>query len=124
MATFGGDSIFGASVTITQSQNPNAQQTNEFFGNTGVQTLFGGGRGRTWEVTGVLVGASQADVVTAEANLLSYADGIARTLVDNFGRTWDNVIFKGQYKADQNSIKPCFPYGYCMAYSLVLEGLQ
>ncbi len=123
MASFGGADIFGVAVTCQHIPSANEEQTNAFFGVTGTQALYGGGRGRVFEITGLLVGASQADVIAAENTLLSYADGIARDFVDTKGRTWPQVIFKGEFKPDAR-IDPCLPYGYAMRYSMVLRGLK
>lgn len=124
MATLGGADIFGQAVRVNHSPLADAEQVNAFFGTTGVQSVYGGGRGRVFEVRGLLVGESIPAVIAAEDTLLSYVDGIARDFVDNDGRTWPSVKFNGEYKQDPGGIMPCTPYGYCRGYSLVLRGLR
>ena len=80
--SYGGVDIFGAAVHIQNIPRANAHQVDSFFGTDGNVTLFGGTRGRIIEVTGVLVGVDIASLLAAEALFLSYADGIARTLID------------------------------------------
>jgi hypothetical protein len=93
-ATYGGASIFGRSVTVRHVPNPPAEQINAFFGVGGLQSLFGGSRGRLIVVTGVLYGADVNDLNAAEATLASYCDGIARTLVDVRGRSFPSVLLR------------------------------
>ena len=64
--------------------------------------IYGGTRGRTFLISGVLVGDSIAAVAAAEATLLSYDDGVGRTLTDTLGRSWPAVVFTGQYQTDAN----------------------
>ncbi len=123
MTTLDGNPIFGEAVNVQHSPNPNAQQFNEFFGVNGRQTLFGGVRGCTFVITGVLTAQDLPTLNAAESLLLSYADGLPHTLVDNRGRSWPNVIFAGQY-----SPSPRGPYrlaagGWCLSYRLVMTGL-
>ena len=97
MTTLDGNSIFGNAVTVIHNPHQNAQQINHFFGTDGQQTLFGGTRGRTFIISGVLSASSMPTLNAVEATLLSYADGLTHTLVDNRGRIWPNVIFRGEY---------------------------
>ncbi len=114
--------IFGAAVRIVHVPQANAQQIDSFMGVNGSVALFGGSRGRTFEITGVFVGASLIAVVAAESVLLSYADGIARTLVDPIGRSFPNVIFEGVYMPNAEGTKPT-DFGYCLPYRCVFRGL-
>jgi hypothetical protein len=93
-ATYDGNSIFGRSVTVRHVLNPPAEQVNAFFGVGGLQSLFGGSRGRLIVVTGVLYGTDISDLNAAEATLASYCDGIARTLVDGRGRPFPSVLLR------------------------------
>lgn len=93
-ASFGGDLIFGGAVRVRHVANPPAEQVNAFFGIGGLQSLYGGSRGRTFLISGVLAGTDDADLSAAEANLNSYVDGIARVLVDTRGRSWPSVILR------------------------------
>lgn len=123
MVTYDGASIFGAAVQFQHLPQPCAQQVNTFFGVNGTQSLYGGGRGRTFLVRGILQGATMADLNAAEAAILRYADGVARTLVDPRGRPWPNVVFKGEFQPD-----PRGPYstpgGWAMPYRAVFYGLS
>lgn len=69
----------------------------------------------TIEVAGILGGKDIPSLLAAEASLLAYADGIARTLVDHVGRVFRNVIFHGKYVPSPEGPKwtddgPCLPY--------------
>src|SRR5262245_22334244 len=93
MPAFDGNStIFGFAVSIVTSANPKAEQMNAYFGTNGVQSIFGGTRGRYSMVQGLLIGNSPAALSAAELLIDSYNDGIAYTFVDNFGNIWPNVI--------------------------------
>lgn len=98
MATYDGTNIFGTAVQIDHVPQATAQQISAFFGVTGTQTLFGGGRGRAFMVRGVMTGSIPADLRASEILVQSYADGVARILVDTYGYTWPNVIFKGEFQ--------------------------
>ena len=127
--SYGGALIFGAAVSIRHVPNANAQQVDQFFGVTGTVTLFGGGRGRVFLVQGVLVALEDgtdlqtiSDLNALESVFLSYADGIARTLIDTRGRIWTNVIFKGEFQPDPMGPKPT-DFGWCIPYRAVFHGL-
>lgn len=120
--SFGGSSVFGTACHVVHVPHPIALQKDGFFGVTGMTSLFGGGRGRTFEVSGVLVGSDLPSVIEAEGVLLSYADGIARTFVDTQGRTWPNVIFQGEYQASAEGPKST-DFGWCLPYRCILHGL-
>jgi hypothetical protein len=119
---FGGSSIFGTACHVVHSPHPVALQKDGFFGISGMTSLFGGGRGRAFEVTGVLVGDDLPSVILAEGALLTYADGVARTFVDTQGRAWPNVIFEGEYQPSPEGPKPT-DFGWCLPYRCVLHGL-
>jgi hypothetical protein len=120
--SYGGVDIFGAAVHIQHIPRANAQQVDSFFGTNGNVTLFGGTRGRTFEVTGVLIGKDIPTLLAAEATLLSFADGIARTLVDPIGRTFPYVIFQGEYLPSPEGPK-WTNAGVCLPYRAVFHGL-
>lgn len=102
IAYYDGQPIFGLAVKVQHTLNPSAQQLNTFFGVSGQTLVYGGTRGRVFLISGVLVGGDLSALTAAEALLLSYDDGIARTLVDCWGRQWPAVVFRGQYAADPN----------------------
>jgi hypothetical protein len=120
--SFGGSSVFGTACSVVHLPHPAAVQKNEFLGMKGMTSLFGGGRGRTFEVIGVLVGPDLSTVIASEATLLTYADGIARTFVDTQGRAWPNVIFEGEYRPSPEGPKPT-DFGWCLPYRCILHGL-
>jgi hypothetical protein len=122
MMTLDGANIFGAAVQFQQVANPTAQQNNSFFGVSGTQSLFGGSRGRTFLIRGLLLGSTIEDLNAAEATILTYADGIARTLVDPRGRTWPNVIFRGEFTPESRGPYPTAS-GWALPYRAVFHGL-
>jgi hypothetical protein len=123
VTTLDGNSIFGTAVTVVHNPHPNAQQINHFFGINGQQTLFGGTRGRTLTISGVLSAQDLPTLNTVEATLLSFADGLTHTLVDNRGRIWPNVIFRGEYSPAPSGPRGMSGGGWCLPYRLVMEGL-
>lgn len=91
MPSYDGATIFGRSYSFATNKNPTAAQVNAFFGLNGVESLYGGSRGYVTLVRGVLTGSDAASLASAEETFRSYDDGIARTLVDNFGVSWPQV---------------------------------
>jgi hypothetical protein len=122
MATYDGSNIFGAAVRFQHLVHPNAQQINTFFGVSGTQALYGGGRGRMFLIRGILIGSTIEDLNYAEACFQNYADGVARTLVDPRGRTWLNVIFRGEFIPDSRGPYPT-ANGWALPYKAVFHGL-
>jgi hypothetical protein len=122
MAALDGSPVFGEAVSVSHNPHPNAQQINNFFGINGTQTLFGGTRGRTFMIKGLFVGDTPADCAAAEGDLLNFADGLTHTLEDNVGRSWPNVIFKGEYQPSPN-YHALAGGGVCLPYKCVMEGL-
>jgi hypothetical protein len=121
MATYAGIDIFGFSVSMVHVLNPTAEQLNAFFGLNGQQALWGGMRGRAFEVDGVLFGVSVAALNNAEALYHSYIDGRARVLVDTRGRSWSDVLVKqfqpqGRVRQDAR--------GFYLPYKGLLVGLS
>jgi hypothetical protein len=123
VTTLDGNPIFGDAVTVIHQPHPNAQQINQFFGMDGRQTLFGGTRGRSFIITGVLSAVDLPTLNTVEVTLLSFADGLTHILVDNRGRVWPNVIFRGEYAPSPMGPRPLAGGGWCLPYRLVMEGL-
>jgi hypothetical protein len=123
MVTYDGVNVFGAAVQFQHTAHPNAQQINTFFGVSGTQSLYGGGRGRTFLIRGILQGATLTDLNTAETAILNYADGVARTLVDPRGRAWTDVIFRGEFATDPRGPYPA-SVGWALPYKAVFHGLS
>jgi hypothetical protein len=109
--SYGGQPIFGAAVTIQQIPFQCAQQLESFFGVPGLLSVFGGPRGRTFNISGILYDIdlptlnSDEDVFTPGV-YGSVADGIARPLVDTRGRTWANVVYLGEFMPDPGGPRP------------------
>jgi hypothetical protein len=123
VATLDGNPIFGYASTVVHTPHPNAQQLSACFGINGQQTLYGGTRGRSFLISGVFAGDSLLVINDAETALLTYADGLPHTLVDNRGRTWNNVIFRGEYQPAAEGPRPLAGGGWCLPFKCVLEGL-
>ena len=109
--TYGGVPIFGLAVSIEQIPHEAATQLEAFFGVPGYLSVFGGTRGRTFQVSGVLYDVdlpslnSDEDVFTPGVDG-SMADGIGGELFDTRGRSWANVIYLGQFTPDPMGPKP------------------
>lgn len=121
--TYDGEAMFGAAVSIRHQPNPTAQQINAFFDINGVQAIYGGSRGRAFFVTGVLAAPDPPSLRALQAFILSYADGRPRVLVDCYGYSWPNVIFKGEFQEGQFAFNPNGQGGCCQAYKAVFMGL-
>ena len=130
--TFGGVPIFGTAVHIEQVPAQAAQQVEAFFGVPGLLSVFGGTRGRTFQVQGVLFDVdlptlnADEDVFTPGVSG-SMADGIARDLFDTRGRTWSNVVYLGQFQPDPMGPRPgVWPGGggWILPYRAVFHGLS
>lgn len=115
--------VFGYATNLVHQPHANAQQLNSFFGINGRQTLFGGTRGRTFMISGVLVGSTIFALNAAEQALLNFADGQAHTLVDNRGRSWSNVVFAGEYEPSPAGVKYLAGGGYALPYKCVMAGM-
>lgn len=122
IAYYNGSNIFGLAVSVQHVPNPSAQQINSYFGVTGSQMIYGGGRGRVFHITGVLIGTDVSDLASAEATILSFDDGIARTLTDTWGRNWPYVVFVGEFTPDQKGPRP-FDGGWALPYRATFRGL-
>ncbi len=130
--TYGGAPIFGLAVRIDQQPTQSAQQVEAFFGVSGVLSLFGGTRGRTFIVSGVLYDVDLPSLNADEAVFLpgvsgSYADGVARVLFDTRGRTWQNVVYLGKFHPDPIGPRPGVwggDLGWVLPYRAVFQGLS
>jgi hypothetical protein len=119
--TYDGQDIFGFSVTCAMEQAPSEVQLNSFFGTSGVQSLWGGGRGRTFHVSGLMVGPDATALAAARDLMLSYDDGIARDLVDTYGYTWPRVVFV-QMRPTSRVERLAGGLGLCFTYQAVFAG--
>lgn len=122
MMTYNGVNIFGSAVQFQHVAHPRAQQVNAYFGVSGTQVLDGGGRGRSFYIRGVLTAPTFAGLSAAESQFATFADGVARTLIDPRGRTWSNVVFKGEFVPDPSGPQPAGG-GWALPYRAVFHGL-
>ncbi len=119
-ASYDGQAIFGQAIRVAVHDNPSAAQISAWFGVNGLVRLHGGGRGRLFEVAGVLVAPDPGTLAELEALIRSYDDGIGRVLVDTKGVSWPMVVFhlyrpEGRWMAAVG--------GYAQPYKAVFEGL-
>jgi hypothetical protein len=121
--TFDGLPVFGTACKVVHRPNPDATQQDAYFGVTGLVQLYGGGRGRVFEVQGLFVDTDLPSLLAQEALLLTYGDGIARTFVDTQGRAWPNVVFRSEYQPSPDGPRPT-DFGWCLPFRCTLHGLQ
>ena len=129
--TLNGAPIFGWAVRMLHQQHPSAQQIVEFFGVDGTFALYGGSRGRVFAVRGFLVGQdlptlNQAQSVFDTSVAGNIADGVGRTLFDTRGRTYLNVVYRGEFEEEEGGPRPgSWPTGsgYVLPYRLMLHGV-
>lgn len=122
MATYDGVNIFGSAVQVQHVPRPRAAQTASYFGVSGTQLLDGGSRGRVFYIRGVLTASTLAGLDAAENAILACADGVARTLVDGRGRSWPDVVFKGEFQAAPPGVAAAGE-GWALPYRAVFYGL-
>lgn len=95
MASYGGLG-FGPAASVTPGPAVTAGRTDATQGVPGVLAQWAGGRGRVLVVRGVVVGGSEAELNAWEDSLRALDDGEARDLVDDRGRVWSQVVFRGE----------------------------
>jgi len=120
--SYGGLPIFGLVTSMQAMMNPTAQQLDQFFGVSGNLALFGGTRGRVFAISGVFQEFSIPVLNADEAVVRSFADGVARPLIDTRGQLWSNVIFEGQYVPDPLGPRPT-DVGWALSYHMTMRGL-
>lgn len=122
MSTYGGSNIFGRSVTVDMVPEGDAVQVSAFFGVSGTFSLWGGNRGRQIVVTGLLYASDFPGLASAEAEILSYADGVGRDLYDSVRDvTYPNVVFRSGFK---RTAPPGYGAGGVLQpYSCIFYGL-
>jgi hypothetical protein len=124
MATLDGNLVLGTATTIQMSTIPNAQQMTQYFGVDGQQTIFGGTRGRTFRISGVLYGVNLLTINAVETALLNYADGNTHVLIDDRGRVWPNVVFFGEYTPFPQGPRQQADGSFLLPYTAVMHGLS
>jgi hypothetical protein len=125
--TYGGNAIFGLAPSMQFVPNPTAQQLEAFCGVSGNLGLFLGGRGSAILVKGLLFGADLGTLNIVEGVFQpsvsgNVADGVARQFFDTRGRTWPNVIFKGDFQPDPMGPK-FYNGGYIIPYTAAFHSL-
>jgi hypothetical protein len=125
--TYGGVPIFGLAVRIEEVPGQASQQLEAFFGVGGLLSVFGGTRGRRFNVSGVLFDVDLPTLNDDEALFMSFQDGIARVLSDTRGRDWPNVVYLGEFEPDPMGPRPAewgFGGGWALPYRAVFHGLS
>ncbi|WP_165072129.1 hypothetical protein [Paludisphaera rhizosphaerae] len=122
IAYYDGFPLFGSAVCCRMVPDANAGQAAAYFGIPGVQSIDGGGRGRAFFISGVFTGATTLDIRAAEAALDSYGDGRPRVLIDTFGTSWANVIYKREYQPG-NRLLFLPDGGYALDFKCIFRGL-
>jgi hypothetical protein len=122
--TLDGIPVFGLVTNVVAPTMPSAHQEEAFGGTNGVLNKFGGTRGFTVTITGVLNDSSLDALNADEQILLSYDDGVARQLVDTRNRVFNNCVFRGEYSPDPMGPKPMAGgEGWCLKYTMTFRGL-
>jgi hypothetical protein len=126
---YDGNPIFGLAVRMQMVPNPTQLQFDSFFGVNGVVSLYGGSRGRTIMISGCLFAPFDnfdsitiTDLNALEGVIHTYADGIARTLVDTRGNSWHNVVFRDEFQPDPMGARPS-DSGWILPYRMTMHGL-
>ncbi len=124
MATFDGGLYLGVAVHVEHVPNATAMMISEFFGIQGQLALFGGTRGRTLLVTGVLVASTIAGLNALEEvwGGEQFQDGNVHTLIDDRGRVFENVIYTGQFQPSADGPK-AMSNGWLIPYRIAFQGL-
>lgn len=128
LPNYNGYPIFGTAVTMQVEPNPSAQQLEAFFGVPGQFSLFGGGRGRVFMISGVFYENEVGDLNNDEfvfdpGNPNGVATGGVAALFDTRGRTWPNVYCLGEFKPDPMGPKWAAGGGWVLPYKLIMRGL-
>lgn len=93
--TIDGVPLFGSATRESNEEAPRALYQNNTFGENGIAAIDGGGRGRTWWLTGLLTGwppFAGMELVAALASLRGYDDGRTHTYTDCMGLIWGQVL--------------------------------
>lgn len=121
--TLGGALIFGLVTECQMITAPAARKISAFFGQDGLLSQYGGSRGRTFLITGVLEDVDIDSLNADEGAILAYQGPSTNTFTDTRGNSWPNVVFDGQFVPDPMGPKPT-DTGWCLAYKMVLRGLS
>jgi len=121
--SYGGIPMFGLVTSFVMTPNPAARQIDAIFGQDGELSLYGGARGRTFQIAGVLLDVDIEGLNVDEGVILNTEGPTPQTLVDTRGNSWPNVVFDGEYRPDPSGPHPT-DTGWCLAYRMTLHGLS
>jgi hypothetical protein len=122
-----GAQCFGYALECRMTLNPSARQISSFFGISGVQSIFGGARGRVFMVRGLWYGSSIYAAWSQEANMETFGDGVARqlnvTTSDGSTASWANIVYGNEYSRDGPPLWNPTIGVWVQPYRLTLHGL-
>ncbi len=119
----------GIATKVAHAPNPGAASISSFFGIHGVQFMYGGSRGRTFQIESLWVDTTPAAIVADEYLLENFADGNTHIFVDTTGTSWFNVVYLNEYQRASDHYMaiqlPTDPptWGWCMPFRMILHGL-
>jgi hypothetical protein len=118
--TYNGGPIFGYACEVRHNPHPTALQVDAFFGVAGSIMLFGGGRGRLFEIKGTLQDVDVPALMGDIQVINNYVNGIAGTFTDSYGRSWQNVVIPAQVREGRILETDI---GWCLEFSVGLLAL-
>jgi hypothetical protein len=121
--TYGGQAVFGLVISCVAKLNPVRTQKEMFAGVNGMLSKFCGTSGTTVMIHGFLNDVDLFSLNADEQVLLSFADGVARQLVDVRGRSFDNMLFEGDYSPDPEGPIRIAGGGWGLSYTMTFVGL-
>ena len=123
VAYLDGQNIFGGAISVMEQPTASDCQVNAFFGVNGVQALFGGTRGRTFFIKGVLGGPTQMSVQDSRDVIDSFDDGLFHVLVDTAGNGWQNVQYLSEFTWESDRYFYSFGVqAWVRPYKLIMHG--
>lgn len=90
--TYDGLALFGSLCTAHTVDRLRSSDTGPYFGEDGLPSLDGGGRGRSTLVVGTLTGLGPEGLAVAFGALRSFHDGVPRVFTDSLGAVWPEVL--------------------------------
>jgi hypothetical protein len=91
LPTLDGSPVFGSACSVRTSPAPRASSVTPTFGEDGLPTLDGGGRGGTSTIRGTLRGFGPSGLATAEGQVRAFNDGNLHMFGDSLGTVWPSV---------------------------------
>jgi signal recognition particle GTPase len=120
MSRYAGEDLFGSGPhTIHMGEDRVDQWQQSFHGQNFVLNFTGGYRGTVGMIKGTLKAESAEGIETLIDTITRYiAAGVEYTLVDNFGRTWNNVVLMSPFKRLGQLIPTSSPNKYHQDYEV------